>query len=103
MKTLLVLVLLGALAAGGYFSKPTQEQHKENADKFLSERRSRDGDDIGDLIGGVLESANRQDAFEDLVVATKYTAKSGDKTLVECWGVFTQYLCNSPLDEKKPG
>jgi hypothetical protein len=100
MKTLLVLVLLAALGAGGYFSKPTQEAHKANADKFLSDQRSRDGDDIGDLIGGVLEAANRDDVFEDLLVATKYTAKSGDKTLVECWGAFTQFLCSSPADKK---
>jgi hypothetical protein len=101
MKTLLVLVLLAALAAGGYYSKPNQEAHKANADKFLADQRSRDGDDIGDLIGGVLEAANRNDSFEDLLVVTKYTAKSGDKTLVECWGAFTQFLCNAP-GEKKP-
>lgn len=101
MRSLLLLVLLIALGAGAYMSRPTKEQQAANADKFLSDRRARDGDDIGDLIGGLIEGAQRKDTFEDLYVATKYTAKANDKVLVECWGVFTQYLCSSPLDAKK--
>jgi hypothetical protein len=104
MRSLLVLLLLAALGVGAYMSKPTKEQQLANADKFLADRRARDGDDIGDLIGGLIEGAQRNDSFEDMVVATKYAAKAGDKVLVECWGAFTQFLCSSPLDEKKkPG
>jgi hypothetical protein len=103
MRSLLVLLLLAALGVGAYMSKPTKEQQLANTDKFLSERRARDGDDIGDLIGGLVESAQRNDTFEDLVVATKYTAKAGDKVVAECWGVFTQFFCSSPQDAKKPG
>jgi hypothetical protein len=102
MRSLLVLVLVAALGAGGFMSKPDQAAHKANADKVLQDRRARDGEDLGDVIGGLIEGASRTDSFDDMVVATKYTAKSGDKVLLECWGAFTQFFCSNP-NEKKPG
>lgn len=98
MRSLLVLVLLAALAGGAYFSRPTIEAHRSHAEAvFATERKEQGGaGDIGSFIGGVLEEATRKDKFEDLIVATKYTASSGDKTLLECWGVFSQFLCSTP-------
>jgi hypothetical protein len=99
MKSLLMLVLIAALGAGGYFSRPDQTAQKANADKVLSETR-KDGD-IGDLIGGLFQEANRKDSFEDLFVATKYTAKDGDKIILECWGAFTQFMCPTKPEAAK--
>lgn len=98
MRSLLVLILLAALAGGAFLSKPTLEAHRKHADEvFAAERKEQGGEgDIGGFIGGVLEEATRSDDFEDLVVATKYTTKSGDKTLLECWGVFSQFFCSAP-------
>ena len=96
MRSLLVLVLLAALGAGGFLSKPNLDAHRANADKVLAEQRKAEGgDSIGDLIGAVI-GGERTDNFEDLIVATKYTAKQGDKTLLECWGAFSQFFCSAP-------
>ena len=98
MRSLLVLVLLAALAGGAYFSRPSIEAHRRHADEvFAAERKEQGGaGDIGGFIGGVIEEATRKDKFEDMFVATKYTASAGDKTLLECWGVFSQFLCSAP-------
>jgi hypothetical protein len=96
MKTLLILILGALLAAGGYLTKPDEKAHEENAEKQLSSTRG--GFDIGDLIADKVFGANARDGrkFEDLFVATKYTVKSDDAVIMECWGVFAQFLCSQP-------
>jgi hypothetical protein len=96
MRSLLVLVLLAALAIGGFLSKPGIEAHRAHAAKELAKTNG-EGDAIGDLIGSVF--SNRTDTFEDLVVATKLTTREGDKTVLECWGVFSQFFCSKPPNE----
>jgi hypothetical protein len=93
MRSLLVLVLLVALGVGGFLSKPGIEAHRAHAAEELAKTDGKT-DAIGDLIGSVF--SNRSDSFEDLVVATKLTTKEGDKTLLECWGVFSQFFCSRP-------
>lgn len=93
MRSLLVLVLLVALGIGGFLSKPGIEAHRAHAQKELS-KQAAEGDAIGDLIGAVF--SNRSDSFEDLVVATKLTTNEGDKPVLECWGVFSQFFCSRP-------
>ncbi len=94
MKSLLVLVLLAALAAGGFLSKPNLDAHRANAQKVLAEQDKRDS--IGELIGAMLGGDERTGDFEDLVVATKYTARQGGKAALECWGAFSQFVCSTP-------
>jgi hypothetical protein len=91
----MVLVLLAALAAGGFLSKPGAEAHRANAEKVLAEQRTKGDDSIGDLIGAVLSQGAAGD-FEDMIVATKYTARQGGKATLECWGAFSQFLCSTP-------
>ena len=95
MRSLLVLVLLVIAAGGGFLSRPNIEAQRKHADDVLKQKS---GDAIGDLIGSVF--LNRNDSFEDLMVATKLTTKDGDKTVLECWGAYTQIFCMKP-DEKK--
>jgi hypothetical protein len=96
MKTLLILVLAAALAAGGYLTRPDEKAHEQNVEKQLSSTRG--GFDIGELIADKVFSAASKDSrkFEDLFVATKYTVKSDDAVIMECWGVFAQFLCSQP-------
>jgi len=95
MKSLMVLVLMAALAAGGFMSRPDLEAHRANAQKVLAEQRKEGkGDSIGDLIGAVL--SEKSDDFSDMFVATKYTVKEGDKVKLECWGAFSQFFCSTP-------
>jgi len=95
MRSLLVLVLLVVAGVGGFLSRPNIEAQRKHADEVLKEKS---GDAIGDLIGSVF--LNRNDTFEDLMVATKLTTKDGDKVMLECWGAYTQFFCIKP-DEKK--
>lgn len=98
MRLLLILLLAGALAVGGYLTKPTLEAHRAHANEVLAEK-GKEGDVIGDLIGSVINAATRKDDFEDMLVATRYTVRSGETVLVECLGVFSQFFCSTP--EKK--
>jgi hypothetical protein len=93
MRTLLVLVLLVALGVGGFLSKPGIEAHRKHAEAELAKQSGGD-DAIGDLIGAVF--SNRSDSFEDMVVATRLTTREGDTTVLECWGVFSQFFCSRP-------
>jgi hypothetical protein len=97
MKTLLILLLAAALAAGGYLTRPDEKAHEENATRQLSAMRG--GQDIGELLEAVLGRKTDGRKFEDLFVATKYTVKADDAVVMECWGVFAQFLCSQP--EKK--
>lgn len=96
MKTLLILVLAATLAAGGYLTRPDEAAHEANAEKQLSSTRG--GFDIGELINDKVFGANAKDSrkFEDLFVATKYSVKNNDTVIMECWGVFAQFLCSQP-------
>jgi len=96
MKSLLILLLAGALAFGGYLTRPDEKAHEANAEKQLSSTRG--GFDIGDLIADKVFGANAKDSrkFEDLFVATKYSIKADDKVILECWGLYGQFLCSQP-------
>jgi hypothetical protein len=102
MKSLLVLVLLAALGVGGFLSKPTIETHKAKAEaKFEEKRKGQlESGDLGGIIGGVLEGANRSEEYQDLVVASKYTVKSAGKVLIDCFGAFSQAFCSAPAGEE---
>lgn len=99
MKTLLILLLAGALAFGGYLTRPDEKAHEQNAEKVLSATRG--GFDISALIADKVFGAGKKDGrkFEDLFVATRYTVKADDDVILECWGLYGQYLCSQP--EKK--
>jgi hypothetical protein len=52
---------------------------------------------IADKVFGAGKTDSRK--FEDLFVATKYTVKADDAVILECWGLYAQFLCSQP--EKK--
>ena len=99
MRSLLILLLAGARAFGGYLTRPDEKAHEANAEKQLSSTRG--GFDISDLIADKVFGAGKTDSrkFEDLFVATKYTVKADDAVILECWGLYAQFLCSQP--EKK--
>ncbi len=94
MRMLLILVLLGALAAGGFLSRPNEEAQRRNADTEIAKASGSDG--IGGLIDTVVGGITREAKYEDLLVATKYTVTSGGKTALECLGAFSQFFCSKP-------
>ncbi len=96
MRMLLILLLLAALGAGGFLTRPDEKAQEQNAEKLLSSTRG--GFDIGELIADKVFSASAKDSrkFEDLFVATKYTVRADDAVLMECWGLYAQFLCSQP-------
>ncbi len=95
MRMLLILLLGGALALGGFLTKPDEAAHRRHVDSALLNLN--DGDPIGAVLDAVGKLSGAQtSAFEDLVVATKYTVRSGDKVTIECLGLYGQFLCSQP-------
>ncbi len=97
MRMLMILILLAALAAGGFLTRPTEEAQKAHADEELA--RASGGDGIGALIDTVVGGLTREAKFEDMLVATKYTVSSGGSVVLECLGAYSQFFCSKP--EKK--
>lgn len=87
---LVLLVILGLIAAGAYVTRPNQGFHRGLASKLMEQ-------------GTVARPENLPGnyAFDDFIVATRSTMITGDTTtgdrqLLQCWGVFTRFLCTRP-------
>jgi len=102
MRMLLILLLLVVLGIGGSLTKPDLAAHRKHATEVLTETKST-GDVVGDLIDMIgkpsARDIAREENLEDMMVANKYTAKADGAVLIECLGVFGQFLCQQP--EKK--
>lgn len=97
MRMLLILLLAGALALGGFLTRPNEEAHRKHADEELA--KASGSDSIGALIDTMVGGITREGKYEDMMVATRYTLSSGGKVLIECLGAYAQYFCSQP--EKK--
>ncbi len=93
MRMLLILILLAALAAGGFLTRPDEAAQKAHADETLA---SASGDGIGALIETVVGGLTREAKFEDMLVATRYTVSSGGSVVLECLGAYSQFFCSQP-------
>lgn len=83
MRAILVLiVILGLVAAGGYFTRPAQGLHRGVASVLMAEGMAARPD-----------AATGKYAFDDFLVATRSTMTSGDREVLQCWGAFTRFLC----------
>ena len=83
MRAILVLiVILGLVAAGGYFTRPAQGLHRGVASVLMAEGMAARPD-----------AATGKYAFDDFFVATRSTMTSGDHEVLQCWGAFTRFLC----------
>lgn len=94
MRMLLILLLLAALAAGGFLTRPTEAALKSHADAELASASGKDG--IGALIDTVVGGLTREGKFEDLLVATRYSVRSGADVIIDCTGAYGQVFCTRP-------
>lgn len=85
---LVLLVLLGLVAAGAYATRPNQGFHRGLASKLMEQ-------------GTVArpEAATGRYAFDDFILATRSTMMSGDRQVLQCWGAFTRFLCTGPAPQ----
>jgi hypothetical protein len=94
MRMLLILLLVGALAFGGFLTRPGEDAQKKNADAEFAKASGSDG--IGALIDSVVGGITREAKFEDMLVATRYTVSSGGSVVLECLGAYAQFFCSKP-------
>lgn len=79
---LILLVLAGGVGAGAWYTRPSHGLHRGVATALMAEGRVARPEQIPGSW-----------AFEDFVVATRSTMRSGERELLDCWGFFTRFLC----------
>ena len=97
MKTLTVLIVLVIAVAAAFFTRPQLEEQQANADKLFAAHTAEPGD-VGAPAGGPAHVV-RTGKFQDFLVGTTFTSRSGERIRATCWGVFGHFFCLAP-DEK---
>ena len=88
MRTFVVLLFLLLIAgAGAYVTRPTEGLHRGVASVLMKQGKVERPDE-----------ATGRYAFEDFYVVTLSRMSSGDKDVLQCWGLFTRFLCVGPAD-----
>ncbi len=93
MRAFLLLVIVVAMGAG-FLTRPTAERHQEVVET-LTERG---------LAPAAPEGSVRELLVDDFYVFTHSRvmarvtagANAGDAKLLECWGLYTRFLCTRP-------
>ena len=93
LRFLLLLVIVAAIA--GYFTKPTEAQHREAARAALEQIQH---DAISNMdLGGLVESSiarfGDEGRYQDYYLASRYTVEVNERPVADCWGAFTQVRC----------
>ena len=79
---LVLLVMLGLLGAGAWYTRPGHGLHRGVASVLMADGRL-----------ARPQHAPGAWAFDDFVVATRSAMRSGERELMQCWGFFTRFLC----------
>jgi len=96
MRVAIVLVFLFAIAAvAAYVTRPGQGMHRGVAVVLMDE-------------GAVArpDTATGRYAFDDFYLVTRSTMTTGGGKLLECWGVYSRFLCTgaaAPAAEQARG
>jgi hypothetical protein len=92
-RFLFLLLLLGAIA--GYFTKPTEAQHRAAADAALRQvlGHATSNLDLGGMLQTGIAQLSESGAYTDYYVASEYTVEVNHHVLAECWGAFGQVRC----------
>lgn len=86
MRVAIVLVFLLAVAGlAAYMTRPAQGWHRGVAVALMEEGKVKAPD----------ETSGRY-LFEDFYVVTLSTMTSGEGALLQCWGVYSRFLCTGP-------
>ena len=92
MRTFVVLVFLLALAgAGAYMTRPTEGLHRGVASELMKQGKAERPD-----------KATGHYEFDDFYVVTLSRMSTGDRDVLQCWGVFTRFLCIGPAGGPQP-
>lgn len=116
-RFLFLLLILAGVA--GYFTKPTEAQHREAAravfaqapganaalDRSEAQERAIAEGDLDALIEASVAGfngaadASYTDTYEDYYVASRYTINLEGRPIADCWGAFAQVRCTPALED----
>ena len=82
MRVLFLLLVLGLVSAAAWHTRPSHGLHRGVASELMAQGRVARPEPVSGAW-----------SFEDFVVTTRSTMRSGDRSLMECWGFFTRFLC----------
>lgn len=86
MRVVIVLVFLVAVAAvAAYMTRPGQGLHRGVAVALM---------DAGKVSRP--DAVTGHYAFDDFYLVTRSTMTTGEGKLLECWGVYSRFLCTGP-------
>jgi len=90
-----LLVLLAIAAGAAFFLRPTPAAMGQAADAKLAAvtEAAADNADLGGALGGLAAQA-AGGRYDNYYVVAHYAAPADGAPLVECWGAFTQSVCN---------
>ncbi len=102
-RSLLLLLVLAGVA--GYFTKPTEAQHRDAVSATLQDLQDAAASnlDLGAMVQTGLAQLSQDGAYTDYYVASRYTVSSGDRALADCWGAFTQVRCTPAISTGEGG
>ena len=94
LRLLLLIIVVAGVA--GYFTKPTEAVMRDAAQVAVGNAAedALSNGDVMDAIRGGAAHVSADGRYENLYVAAKYTSPAEGAPLVECWGAFTQVMCN---------
>ncbi len=86
MRVAIVLVFLLLIAGvAAYMTRPAEGWHRGVAVALMEEGKVAEPD-----------AASGDYLFEDFYVVTLSTLTSGEGTLLQCWGIYSRFLCTGP-------
>ncbi len=91
----ILLLLLVIAGVAGYFTKPSEAQHREAVNQTLQtiQEEAADNLDLGGMLQTGIAQLSQEGTYTDYYVASKYVVEVDGRPLAECWGAFTQVRC----------
>jgi hypothetical protein len=85
------LLLLIALAGGGYFTRPNVERHQTVVETLAGRGLANPPPQIA-----AQEGSPRELLVDDYYVATRSRLTADGVVMLDCWGAFTRFFCTRP-------
>ena len=82
------LVVIAAVGAAAYFTRPDEAAQRAAADAVLSDPNS-----LTETLQGLGATIGGDRVYKDYYVVTNYSVNLDNKPVVDCWGGFTQVKC----------
>lgn len=82
------LVLIAAVGAAAYFTRPDEAAQRAAADAVL-----KNPDSLTEGLQGLGATLGGDRVYKDYYVVTNYAVNLDGKPIVDCWGGFTQVKC----------